>query len=178
MGTEIWRTAIVNGEPYEKFQVSNFGRILNLNYYNTGKAKLMEPSYDGQGYLKVKLSKNKETKQCYVHRLVAETFITNPENLPEVNHIDEDKTNNRVDNLEWKSHKDNINHGTRNERAAKANTNGKLSKRVLQLSLTGDLIREWPSTMECERNGFHQGHVADCCNGKQKTHKGFRWEYA
>ena len=172
MGTEIWRTAIVNGEPYEKFQVSNFGRILNLNYYNTGKAKLMEPSYDGQGYLKVHLSKNKETKDCYVHRLVAETFITNPENLPEVNHIDEDKTNNRVDNLEWKSHKDNCNHGTRNERVAKA-----LSKPVLQLSLTGEVICEWPSTNECERNGFYNSHVSACCRGERKTHKGFRWMY-
>ena len=175
---EIWKTAVYDGEIYEGlYKVSNLGKILSLNYNHTGRERLMNPSTDKDGYLKVHLSKNKETKDCYVHRLVAETFITNPENLPEVNHIDEDKTNNRVDNLEWKSHKDNCNHGTRNERAAKANTNGKLSKRVLQLSLTGDLIREWPSTMECERNGFHQGAVAACCQGKRKSHKGFRWMY-
>ena len=172
MVEEIWRTAVVDGEPYERFQVSNLGRVMNLNYYNTGKAKLIEPSYDGQGYLQVNLYKNKKTKKCYVHRLVAELFIPNPENLPEVNHIDEDKTNNRVDNLEWKSPKDNCNHGTRNERIAKAK-----SKKVLQLSLTGDLIREWPSTRECGRNGFAQSHVVDCCNGKLPHYKGFRWKY-
>ena len=191
---EIWRTAIYKGEIYEGlYKVSNLGRILSLNYKNTGKAKLLNPSDDTDGYLKVGLSKNKKEKTCKVHRLVAETFLPNPENLPEVNHKDEDKTNNFVflnedgtvnkekSNLEWKTHKDNINHGTRNERAgkaiSKANTNGKLSKRVLQLSLSGELIREWPSTMECGRNGFNQSHVAACCNGKQKTHKGFRFMY-
>ena len=60
-----------------------------------------------------------------------------------------------------------------NERIAKA-----LSKRVIQLSLSGDLIREWPSTKECGRNGFNQGAVAACCRGEQKTHKGFRWMFA
>ena len=173
MVEEIWRTAVVDGEIYDNFKVSNLGRLINLNYRGTGRAKLMEPFDNGHGYLQVHLSKNKITKTFLVHRLVSEIFIPNPNNLTEINHIDEDKTNNRVDNLEWKSHKDNCNHGTRNERVAKA-----LSKRVLQLSLTGDLIREWPSTAECERNGFNHGHVADCCNGKQKTHKGFRWEYA
>ena len=175
---EIWRTAVYDGEVYEGlYKVSNFGRILSLNYHQTGKADLMTPSKVGTGYLRVQLWKNKEYKTCLVHRLVAETFLPNPENLPQVNHIDEDKTNNRVDNLEWKSHRDNCNHGTRNERSAKTRTNGKLSKRVLQLSLSGDLIKEWESTRECERNGFDHGHVAACCRGEKKQYKGFRWEY-
>ncbi len=188
--TEIWRTAIYDGEIYEGlYKVSNLGRILSLNYRNTGKAELMNPGTDTSGYLKVGLRKNGETKTCLVHRLVAETFLENPENLPEVNHKDEDKTNNFVflnkdcsvdkekSNLEWKTHRGNCNHGTRNERVAKANTNGKLSKKVLQLSLNGDLIREWESTKECSRNGFDQGAVCKCCNGKLKTHKGFRFMY-
>lgn len=175
---EIWKTAVYDGEIYEGlYKVSNWGRILSLNYLNTGKSKLMTPFEVGTGYFQVQLWKNKEYKTCLVHRLVAETFLENPENLPEVNHIDEDKTNNRVENLEWKSRRDNLNHGTRNERIAKANTNGKLSKRVLQLSLSGDLIKEWESTRECERNGFDHGHVAACCRGEQKTAYGFRWEY-
>ena len=187
---EIWRTAIYDGEIYEGlYKVSNLGRILSLNYRNTGKAELMNPSDNGDGYFQVHLCKNGKTKKCYVHRLVAEAFLDNPENLPQVNHKDEDKTNNFVflnedgsvdkekSNLEWKTHKDNINHGTRNERVSKANTNGKLSKRVLQLSLSGELIREWESTHECGRNGFIQQKVAACCNGKQKTHKGFRFMY-
>ena len=188
---EIWRTAVYDGELYEGlYQVSNLGRILSLNYRNTGKSKLMTPFDSGDGYLKVQLWKNREYKTCSVHRLVAETFLENPDNLPEVNHIDEDKTNNFVflnedgsvdkekSNLEWKSHRDNCNHGTRNQRAAKAKTNGKLSKKVLQLSLSGELIREWPSTAECERNGFDHSAVASCCRGEKSHYKGFLWMYA
>ena len=187
---EIWRTAVYDGEIYEGlYKVSNLGRILSLDYNHTGKPVLMNPVNVGTGYLQVGLWKNKKTKRCYVHRLVAEVFLENPENLPQVNHKDEDKTNNFVflnedgtvnkekSNLEWKSPKDNCNHGTRNERIAKAQTNGKQSKKVIQLSLDGDFIREWESTQECGRNGFDQGHVAACCRGELKTHKGFRWEY-
>lgn len=187
---EIWKTAIYKGEIYEGlYKVSNLGRILSLNYKNTGKSDLMNPGEDKGGYLRVNLRKNGEYKMCFVHRLIAFTFLENPENLPQVNHKDEDKKNNFVflnedgtvnkekSNLEWKSPKENSNHGTRNERIAKAHTNGKQSKRVLQLSLSGDLIREWPSTAECERNGFNSGAVSQCCNGKRKTYKGFKWEY-
>ena len=190
MRIEIWRTAVYDGEPWENYQVSNFGRILSLNYRNTGRAELMTPVDNGHGYLVVNLRKNGEYKQCYVHRLIAETFLENPENLPQVNHKDEDKTNNFVflnedgtvnkekSNLEWKTPKENSNHGTRNERIAKANTNGKTSKKVLQFSLSGEFIREWESTMECERNGFNHSLVAACCNGKRKSHKGYKWCYA
>ena len=187
---EIWRTAIYKGVIYEGlYKVSNLGRILSLNYNKTGKAKLRTPVEDKDGYFTVQLSKNGKRKTCKVHRLVAETFLYNPENLPEVNHKDEDKTNNFVflnedgsinkekSNLEWKTHRDNINHGTHNERSAKTRTNGKQSKPVLQLTLDGELIREWPSIMECARNGFNQSHVCLCCNGKQKTYKGFKWCY-
>ena len=182
---EIWRTAIYDGEIYEGlYKVSNLGKILSLNYKNTGKAKLMNPSKTTDGYLQVCLSKNKEYKKCYVHRLVAETFLENPENLPEVNHKDENKKNNFVflnedgtvnkekSNLEWKNHRDNLNHGTRNERIAKAK-----SKKVLQFSLSGELICEYPSTRECERNGFNHVAVAACCRGEKPQYKGFIWKY-
>ena len=188
---EEWKTAVYDGEIYEGlYKVSNFGRILSLNYNHTGKPGLMTPFEVGAGYLRVGLRKNGETNWCLVHRLVAETFLPNPNNLPQVNHKDEDKTNNFVflnedgsldrekSNLEWKSPKDNCNHGTRNERIGKTSTNGKQSKKVLQLSLSGELIREWESTRECGRNGFDSGHVSACCNGKQKSHKGFLWMYA
>ena len=189
--TEKWRTAVYNGEVYEGlYKVSNLGRIMSLNYRNTGRAELMNPVEDKDGYLRVGFYKNGEYKMCKVHRLIAQTFIPNPENLPEVNHIDEDKTNNFVflnedgsinkekSNLEWCDRKYNNNHGTHNERIAKAMTNGKLSKKVIQLSLDGEFVREWPSTAECGRNGFNPVCVADCCNGKQKTAYGFRWMYA
>ena len=190
---EIWKTAVYDGIIYEGlYKVSNLGRILSLNYKNTGKAELRKPHEDKDGYLVVGLSKNGETKTCKVHRLVAETFLPNPENKPEVNHKiegDEGKTLNMVifnedgtidkerSMIEWVTREENNNYGTRNERAGKSNTNGKCSKPVLQLSLTGDLIREYPSIAECARNGFNRGNVCDCCNGKRKTHKGFLWMY-
>ena len=110
MRTEIWKTAIVNGEPWENYQVSNFGNIMSLNYSNTGKAKLMNPRERKDGYLQVQLTKNGKKKMFKVHRLVAEAFIPNTNNLPGVNHKDEDKTNNFVGtpendykdgNLQW-----------------------------------------------------------------------------
>ena len=185
MTEEIWRTAVYKGEIYEGFEVSNLGRVKSLNYRRTGKAKLMTLFETTNGYLRVALSKNKKKDWCYVHRLVSETFLPNPENLPQVNHKDENKTNNFVflnedgsvdkekSNLEWKNPKDNCNHGTRNERIAKAR-----SKKVLQFSLDGELIREWPSIAECERNGFNKGQVCLCCNGKKPHYKGFIWKYS
>lgn len=78
---EQWRTAIYDGIVYEGlYKVSNLGRILSLNYRNTGKAELMKPFDNGRGYLQVKLRKNGEYKTCYVHRLIAETFLENSEN--------------------------------------------------------------------------------------------------
>ena len=178
MRTEIWRTAIYDDVVYEGlYQVSNLGNILSLNYRNTGRAELMNPWEDKDGYLKIGLRKNRKTDFILVHRLVAQTFLPNPDNLPQVNHKDENKANNRVENLEWCDGKYNHNYGTINQRISKANTNGKLSKPVLQLSLTGELIREYPSANECGRNGFERSGVIRCCNGEQKTHKGFKFIY-
>ena len=192
MTEEIWRTAIYDGEVYEGlYKVSNWGRILSLDYNHTGKAKLRKP-VNVNGYSVVVLSKNKEKKKCYVHRLVAETFLENPENKPCINHKIEGKKGKTMNfvffnedgtidkertTIEWATYEENNDYGTHNERVAKANTNGKLSKRVLQLSLDGELIREWESTQECGRNGFCQSHVSACCRGERKSHKGFRFMY-
>ena len=185
---EIWRTAVYDGIVYDNYKVSNLGRILSLNYRNTCKSELMKPVKNKKGYFQVCLWKNGEKKKCLVHRLVAETFLPNIENKPCVNHkiegnegkkinivfINEDGSiNKEKTTIEWSTPKENINYGTHNERSAKAR-----SKPVLQLSLTGDLIREWPSTNECGRNGFDQGAVAKCCRGELPHYKGFRWMYA
>ena len=190
---EIWRTAISDGEPYEGYKVSNLGRILSLNYRNTGKAELMNPYEDTGGYLVVNLSKNGEYKTCYAHRLVAEAFLPNPEGKPEINHKiegDEGKkinivifnedgsVNNEKTSIEWVTRKENNDYGTRNERAGKANTNGKCSKKVLQFTLDGEFLREWPSTKEIERQlGFNNSVVGRCCRGKIKSAYGYIWKY-
>ena len=187
--TEQWRTAVYDGEIYEGlYKVSNLGKILSLNYRNTGKPGLKNPGTDKDGYLKVNLWKNGKYKTCLVHRLIGETFLPNPENKPCINHKiegDEGKTLNMVifnedgsvdeekSTIEWVTYEENNNYATRNERIAKA-----LSKRVLQLSLSGDLIREWESAKEAGRNGFSQGNVWACCNGKLPHYKGFLWMYA
>lgn len=190
---EIWKTAVYDSEIYEElYKVSNLGRILSLNYKNTGKAKLMTPSDNGDGYLQVHLRKNGEDKTCKVHRLVAETFLPNPEGKPCINHKIQGKKGKKINmvffnkdgtidkertTIEWATYEENNNYGTHNEKMRKTLTNGKKSKKVLQLSLSGELIKEWPSTQECERNGFSSGNISQCCNGKRKTAYGFRWEY-
>ena len=193
MGTEIWKTPIVNGEPYENYQVSNFGRLMSLNYRRTGRAELLSPWEDTYGYLQVLFRKNGEYVQPLVHRIVAETFLPNPEEKPQVNHkiegdegkkinivyLNEDGTvDEKKSTIEWVTSKENMNYGTINERISKTMTNGKTSKKVLQLSLDGELIREWPSTMECGRNGFCQSEVSKCCRGEKPQYKGFKWCYA
>ena len=192
---EIWKTAIYKDEIYEGlYKVSNLGRILSLDYNHTGKPGLMNPSENKKdGYLRVCLSKNGEDKWCLVHRLVAEVFLPNLENKPCINHKIQGKEGKKINmvifnedgtidkertTIEWVTYKENNDYGTHNEKISKALTNGKRSKRVLQISLDGELIREWPSTAECGRNGFNHQNVVDCCNGKQKTHKGFRFMYA
>ena len=169
--TEIWKPI----KDYEGlYEVSNFGRVKSLGNgkSNNSKERILKPGKVGGGYLKICLCKNREINQFFIHRLVAETFISNPDNLPEVNHKDENKENNSVENLEWCTHKDNCNHGTRNERSAK-----KQSKKVLQFTLDGEFIREWPSASEVVRNGFSQGNVSACCQGKYKQAYGFIWKY-
>ena len=171
---EIWKDI----EGYEGlYQISNFGRVRSLNYRGTGQTKVLSPGEGGRGYLLVNLCKNGKTKKYQVHRLVAEAFIPNWFDDPQVNHIDEDKTNNRVENLEWCSAKYNINYGTHNKRVFEKTTNGKLSKPVLQFTKTGEFVREWPSISEAERNGFNNGHIASCCRGERQTHKGYVWKY-
>ena len=117
MTEEIWKPVVGYEGLYE---VSSYGRVRSLDRYDSRnhfcKGKILKLQTAGRGYLSVELSSNGKTKKFLVHRLVAEAFITNPDNLPEVNHINEDKTNNRVDNLEFCNHKYNVNYGTRTDR--------------------------------------------------------------
>lgn len=167
MKKEYWKPVV----GYEgHYQVSNFGRVKSIKF---GKEIILKQHINIKGgYYYVCLLKNGKHKNYYVHRLVAQAFIPNPDNLPEVNHKDECKTNNVVSNLEWCDRKYNHNYGTINERISQSQ-----SKTVLQYDLNGNLIKEWKSINECGRNGFNQGDICKCCNGKRKTAKGFIWVY-
>lgn len=164
---EIWK----NIKGYEGlYQISNMGRVKSLKW---NKKRILKPAAWGTGYLFVVLSSRGKRKNLAVHRLVCEAFHENPEGKPQVNHINEDKTDNRACNLEWCTRKENINHGTRNERSGKTQ-----SKPIGQYTPCGELIKIWPSTIEAERQGgFNSGNISSVANGKRKTHKSFIWKY-
>ena len=112
---EEWRPVVRYEGLYE---VSNTGQVRSLDrfYYRLHKGKVLSPTKDRYGYLTVTLNCNGKSKTIKIHRLVAQAFLPNPDNLPQVNHKDEDKTNNNVTNLEWCTAKYNVNFGTRQER--------------------------------------------------------------
>ena len=175
---EIWKD-IPN---YEGYKISNLGRVKSLERIdargNKRKEKILKPSIDRKGYYRVALCKNSKVKKYYVHRLVYEAFNGQiPEGL-QVNHINEIKTDNRLENLNLMTAKENSNWGTRNERRVKKQINGKCSKSVLQYDLQDNLIKEFPSLMQVYRElGFSYGHIGDCCRGKLKQAYGYKWRY-
>ena len=170
MDTEEWRTVVIDGEEWSDYEVSSHGRVRSLNYRHTGQVKELKQRNNGHGYLFINLCKNGKYKMCYVHRVVATMFIPNPYNKPTVNHIDEDKTNNHVSNLEWADMKEQVNYGTRTERSAKAH-----GKRVLCVE-TNTI---YDSIAQASREtGLSHGNICQCCKGQiYKTVGGFHWKY-
>lgn len=167
---EIWRDI-----PGYKglYQVSNIGRVRNKH-----KNLILIPGKSSRGYLLVCLCKNGIQKTFKVHRLVATAFIPNPDNLPQVNHKDENKLNNNLENLEWCDAKYNSNYGTRNERGARKRFNGKQSKPILQYTLNGEFLTEYPSLSEAGRQtGFNISLICHNCNYRYKTAYGYIWKY-
>ena len=167
---EIWKDI----EGYEGlYQVSNVGRVKSLR-----NNIILKNSIKRNGYESVKLSANNISKEYYIHRLVANAFISNPNNYLEINHKDEDKANNCADNLEWCTREYNVNYGTGTRRSQLSNTNGKCSKPVLQYTLEGIFIKEWKSTMDVQRNlGFDHANISRCCKNIRKTAHGYLWKY-
>lgn len=172
-------------EGYEDlYQVSNLGRVKSLGNDKTRKERILKPFTNKQGYQQVSLCKDGKVKILYVHRLVAMAFIPNTNNYAEVNHIDENPSNNHISNLEWCDRKYNCNYGTRNEKVSKA-LSGKFgkknnrSKQIIQLTLDGEFIKNWGSMMDVERKlGYHQSSISQCCKGRYKSANGYKWKFA
>lgn len=162
------------------YQISNMGRVKSLNYRKTGREKIRKACKNSDGYLYLCLYKNNKAKYYTIHILVAQAFIPNPYNLPQINHIDENKENNHVDNLEWITCKENINHGTHNKRSAENRRNDpKRSKPVIAIDKVTGLIVEFPSAREAERVlRIDQSSITKCCKGRLKSTGGFAWYYA
>lgn len=171
---EVWKP--VRGY-FNLYEVSNYGRVRSLNYHHTDKERILSPFKNSGGYLIVGLYKDEKRKKYRIHRLVWEAFNGPIPKGMQINHLNEDKTDCSLTNLSLVTPKENINYGTRNGRVAKS-----LSKPVEQFTLSGIYLCTWPSTISVEEElghlGFDQSAISACCNGKQKTHKGFIWKYA
>ena len=163
---------------YDNYEVFEDGRIYSYKY-----KKFLKHWTNKDGYKVVNLFDNERKRKMYlVHRVVWEsvTRATIPEGY-EINHISENKDENFFANLEFVTHKQNVNFGTRNARASKSMTNGKLSKSVGAFK-NGELVLSFPSTSEAGRQGFNQQDVSACCRNchnrpGNNVYKGYEWKY-
>ena len=155
------------------YEVSNLGRVRSRYSEDRGYSNeyvYLKPLDNGHGYLRFNWRMKKRQRTVYLHRLVAEAFLPNPDMLPEVNHKDENKANCRVDNLEWCDHKYNASYGTKNERMAE--------KRVkpVQCIETGVIFR---SARDAGKElGVTNTAISNCLKGRSKTAAGYTWRYA
>ena len=148
-----------------QYAITSCGRVWSYK-----RKKFLKPSKTKLGYLQVSLSCGGDVEQCLIHRLVADNYLLNPEDKPQVNHKDEDKTNNNVNNLEWATASENINHGTRNDRMAKSNS--------IPIYCV-ELDRRFDGAAAASRElGLTRSSITACCRGRQKTTGGYHWQYA
>lgn len=163
------------------YQISNYGNVRSLDRitYNKNGSKINRvgkpkaKTIDNLGYYHVRLSKDSKTDTFRIHRLVAEAFIENPNGYKYINHKNEDKLDNSVDNLEWCSAKYNLEYSNNTRKAANSN-----KKPILQYSLDSQLIKEWSSMKEIEIHlGFLHGNIGKCCRGESKQSYGYIWRY-
>ena len=169
MTKEIWKDI----KDYEGiYQVSNLGRVKSLKHSKEGK--ILKGRVTGKGYLSVVLFRNSVRKSNSIHRLVAQAFIPNPANKPEVNHIDENKLNNDVSNLEWVTSKENSNHGTRNLRI---HQNKAVTYNRKPIICVTNGVTYASLTEACKSLGVTKPHVCSVLKGKRKTTKGYVFKY-
>lgn len=166
---EEWKQVV----GYPMYQVSNLGRIMSFNK-RYKKPRIVKGITDHDGYQKVYVSNGESFKRMFVHRIVALAFIPNPNNLPVVNHKDENRQNNRAENLEWCTVRDNTIYNGMPMRRAEP-----LRIPIIQMDLNSNFIKLWRCRADIEREtGFHGGNITRVCQGTRPTAHGYKWKYA
>ncbi|MBZ3643535.1 HNH endonuclease [Enterococcus faecium] len=175
MQKEIWRPI----EGYEGlYEISNLGKIKS-NFRQGSTTDFLKISNNGNGYMMVRLCKNGKAKKYYLHRLLAQTFIDNPEDKPQVNHINENRSDNRLENLEWVTQKENNNHGNHNLNSAISKRSGKAKKNV-QLDLDGNELGRFDFLIEAAKtvngNSINISRAARNIRNRETAY-GYKWRY-
>lgn len=188
---EFIKAVSIEGEEWkdvvgfeDHYMVSSYGRImskgreLNIPYLGITRIKTLDPKLMSvtvhhnkrHSYVQIltTLHKDSDKSNHIMARLVALAFIPNPDNLPEVDHINGISTDNRASNLRWCSHTENVNNPI---------TKSKIHKRAVMQLKDGELIKEWPTIISAESEGFSHSKISLCCSGKNKSHKGYQWMY-
>lgn len=189
---EIWKDI----EGYEGlYQVSNMGRVRSLERIARNnhkiKEKILTPYLQISGYLKVHLRKDNSSYTPFIHRLVAQAFLPNPSNKPQVDHINTNRADNRVCNLRWTTISENrknpitlervriVNSGENNPMFGVIGADNKRSRAVLQFNKDGEFIKKWDCINDIKRElGINVSNIPECCKGNHKTANGYKWEYA
>ena len=174
---EIWKEI----DGYPDYRISNYGRVMSLK---RGLKRVLKPQKDKDGYLICSLWENNKGKTLKIHRLVAEAFIPNPDNKTEIDHINTDKTDNRVENLRWVTNKENMNNPITRQNCSKNNyCKGRMGSKhhnsipIYQLTKEGEIIKKWEcaATVAKELNISSIG-IRRCCQGKAFTAGGYVWK--
>jgi hypothetical protein len=169
---EVWED-IPN---FKGYQASNLGDIRSISFRRTKKIKNLSKFSSKNGYLRVKITINGMGKSYSVHRLVAATFLGESKEL-EINHKDGDKTNNKIENLEYCTRSENMLHAYRNGlKVAPSGKNHNKAKGVCQIK-NNKIIRYYDYMSEVDNYGFSHSKVCLCCQGKRNKHKGYMWKY-
>ncbi len=160
------------------YYVTRDAKIISTIKHNGTSIRILKYGWIKGGYLTCKLYEGRKRRQLLVHRMVAQAFIPNPENLPFINHKDEIKTNNNINNLEWCTRQYNNNYGTKNARSALSHIDGKTCKEVAQIDQNGKIIKIWISARNASRNGGYSfKNISACCKGEKKSHLGYYWKF-
>lgn len=158
-------------KDFPSYMISDKGEVKSLNFNGTKREQILKPIYNKKGYLCVSLYENRKIRSRLIHRLVAQSFLPNPDNKPQVNHIDGNKENNSVSNLEWCNNSENQLH------AYKIGLNKNI-KSVLQFDKRGNFIKEWSSmAIAAKTLGIDIAHLQRACKNPTYSSGGYRWRY-